>query len=75
MRGEHLLGFGPLLKLASKAMPSSHWNRPAFVRTDRILSTLFAFNYRYHRTTFWQRFAPTLGCWVIAKPTRDGRRP
>ena len=63
-----MIGFGPLLKVAAKAMPSSHWNHAAFVHLDALLSSLSAFNYRYHRTTFWQRFAPTLGCWVVSKP-------
>ena len=69
VRGTHLIGFGPLLKVAAKALPSSHWSHASFVRVDALLSSLFSFNYRYHRTTLWQRFAPTLGCWVVAKPS------
>lgn len=64
----HLVGFGPLLKIASKFNSSSHWNSPAFVWIDALLSAAFAPNYRYHRTKLLQRFAPTMGHWIITKP-------
>ena len=63
----NIVGFGPLLKLASKLKTSGHWNSPYFVKIDKLFSQLFLNNYRYHRTDFISRFAPTMGCWVLSK--------
>jgi len=63
----NIIGFGPLLKLASKLKTSGHWNNKYFVQTDNVFSKLFLNNYSYHRTSFVSRFAPTMGCWVLSK--------
>lgn len=62
-----LIGFAPLQKLASMFGSSSLWNSAAGLRIDALLSRAFARNYRYHRTTFLNRFAPATGHWVITK--------
>jgi SAM-dependent methyltransferase len=67
LRAAHMLGFGPLLKMAARVSPSAHWNSRAFVKFDALMSRAFRANYRYHRTKLWQRFAPTVGCWVIER--------
>ncbi|MBL8327723.1 MAG: class I SAM-dependent methyltransferase [Rubrivivax sp.] len=67
LRAEHQIGFGPWLKLCNKLAASSVWNNSSFVGIDRTLSAAFRWNYRYHRTTTWQRFAPTVGVWVCEK--------
>jgi SAM-dependent methyltransferase len=64
---EQLIGFGPLLKIASMLKSSSHWNSRVFVWIDALFSAGFAPNYRYHRTKLAQRFAPTMGYWTIFK--------
>ncbi len=65
----HQLGFGPLLKLANRMGGFDTWNSPAFTRLDQAASTAFRWNYKYHRTTIWQRFAPTVGFWALTKMT------
>lgn len=65
--GAWSVGFGPLVRIATRKPSASPWNSPGFVRVDRCLSRLSEFNYSYHRTRFLKRFAPTVGCWVLTK--------
>lgn len=62
-----MAGFAPLVWLAPRVGLRFPWNSPTFVRLDRLFSRASAFNYRYHRTTLAQRFAPTVGIWVFRK--------
>lgn len=62
-----LIGFGPLIKLATLRQGVYPWNSGAFVRLDRVLSALFSRNYTYHRTNLLRRFAPAIGYWVLSK--------
>lgn len=62
-----LVGFGPLVKIATLRRGVHPWNSPIFVGLDRAMSALFGFNYSYHRTSLYRRFAPTVGCWVLRK--------
>jgi len=41
------------------------------VWVDHVLSTLTQWNYRYHRTTFFQKLSPTAAAYVLRK--REGR--
>lgn len=62
-----LVGFGPLVNIASRRHGAAPWNSAAFVAVDRCLSALFKANYSYHRTRFLKRFAPTVGIWLFTK--------
>jgi SAM-dependent methyltransferase len=70
IRHEAVIGFGPLLHVASRIGLSLPWNSRAFVVFDRVLSRLTCWNYTYHRTSFFRRFAPTIGCFVLDKPEK-----
>ncbi|MCP3732904.1 class I SAM-dependent methyltransferase [Sphingomonas sp. MG17] len=69
---EHLVGFGPLLNLATRGSDATPWNNTLFVKVDRLFSKMTRWNWSYHRTQFLRRFAPTMGCWVLTKRS-DGR--
>jgi hypothetical protein len=68
-----LVGFGPLISLASRPAGATPWNKRAFVVVDRWLCRLSSSNWSYHRTSFLKRFAPTMGCWVLKKPAVGDR--
>ena len=69
---QRIVGFGPLLNLASRKPGAAPWNSMWFVKIDSLLSRLTEWNWSYHRTRFLRRFAPTMGCWVLTK-RGDGR--
>lgn len=69
---QRLVGFGPLLNLASRKHGAAPWNSAWFVKIDRLLSRATEWNWSYHRTSLLRRFAPTTGCWVLTK-RGDGR--
>lgn len=62
-----MVGFAPFLWLAPRVGFKFPFGNPTFVWLDRLFSRAAAFNYRYHRTTFTQRLAPTVGIWVLRK--------
>jgi SAM-dependent methyltransferase len=62
-----MIGFGPLVKLATRRPGAAPWNSRSFVAMDALCSRLSAFNYSYHRTTLARRFAPTVGVWLFRK--------
>lgn len=64
---ERFIGFSPLLVLVSWFC-GAPWNSNLFLFIDNILSYLTRWNITYHRTAFFSKFAPTIGCWVISKP-------
>lgn len=62
-----MIGFGPLVKLATRRPEAAPWNSRPFVAIDGLLSSFCAFNYSYHRTSLLKRFAPTFGVWLFRK--------
>ncbi|MBX9716162.1 MAG: class I SAM-dependent methyltransferase, partial [Burkholderiaceae bacterium] len=62
-----MIGFAPLVKLASRRPGTTPWNNRLFVGVDALLSRCSAFNYSYHRTSVLRRFAPTVGVWLFRK--------
>lgn len=69
-----MIGFGPLVKAATRRPDAMPWNSSLFVGVDGLLSRLSSINYSYHRTSFWRRFAPTMGVWVLQKGLRPSRQ-
>ena len=62
-----MIGFAPLVKMATRRPGAAPWNSRLFVGVDALLSRLSTPNYTYHRTVLWRRFAPTVGVWVFRK--------
>ena len=62
-----MIGFGPLVRLATRRPAAAPWNSRPFVAVDGMLSKFGAFNYSYHRTSLLKRFAPTVGVWLFRK--------
>jgi SAM-dependent methyltransferase len=68
---EDLVGFGPLVNLATRGSQAAPWNSPLFVKIDRLLSQMTQWNWTYHRTRLLRRFAPTMGYWVLTRRMDD----
>jgi len=62
-----LCDFSPLGRLAAK-LGIRIFSFPAGVLADSLLSNIFAFNRRYHRTSIWHKFAPASLALVLKKP-------
>jgi SAM-dependent methyltransferase len=56
----------PRLRLLLRRQP---YNSYLAVRLDKILSSGFAWNYRYHPVTVFQKLAPSLVSYVLQKPS------
>ncbi len=59
--------FSPLTKLAHH-LGGSVFDRAWATRLDAALARAFAFNWRYHRSHLWSRFAPGSVFYVLGKP-------
>ena len=63
---ENLGMFAPISKLG-RLLGKSTYNNNFLVKSDRILSNLFYFNYRYHSNTFVGKFCPSAVFYVLRK--------
>ena len=64
---ENLIGFSPMQKLLDKLRFKNYWNSKIIVKIDWLFCKVFAWNYKYHRTKLFDRFAPSTGYWVVSK--------
>lgn len=58
----------PLTVAAYSRLGRDLFNSRFGTRLDRILSTVFSFNERYHATTPWQKLRPSVAVLVLARP-------
>jgi len=59
IRHESLCSFPPAARIVEKVGIKRPYSSKGYVLLDSMLSSIFAFNYSYHRTKIWRRFAPT----------------
>ena len=59
--------FSPLRALVKRLGMSHPYNFNTFAHLDRILSGMFGWNVRYHRPSFFDKFAPGSGFWICSK--------
>jgi SAM-dependent methyltransferase len=59
--------FPPLEKIWAACFKASAYNSRFAVRLDAMASSLFQWNYRYHRTNMLRKFAPTSVIYVLGK--------
>lgn len=58
----------PVIDIGTRKLFRSHpYNSFMLTRMDAFLSRIFSWNYRYHRTSFFQKIAPRSICFVIQK--------
>lgn len=57
----------PPIHILFHKMSISPYNHRAIVYLDAVLSNLFAWNYRYHRTKWWHKISPRSACFVLKK--------
>lgn len=60
-------GFSPLTYVWNRISPSSIYNSSLAVMLDIMFCRLTKWNYRYHRQTVLERFAPSSVFWVLTK--------
>lgn len=60
--------FAAVSKLSKALGVSRPFNNSALTLLDRVFSTTFAWNKRYHRTSTFQKLAPASIAWVLQKP-------
>ena len=58
----------PLVYTPAKKLRWQVYNQSALTKLDSLLCKLFSWNIRYHRTTTWQKIAPTSLYLVLKKP-------
>ena len=63
-----LFDFAPFTRVMAE-LGKPAFTSPLATRVDRALAMLFAFNTKYHRTTFIERFGPASLALVLRKPT------
>ncbi|MGH8611260.1 MAG: class I SAM-dependent methyltransferase [Gammaproteobacteria bacterium] len=60
-------GFGPVTLAWHRLVRSSLYNSHVGLMLDVLCSRITAWNYRYHRQTVLDRFAPSSAFWVLSK--------
>ncbi len=68
---QETLGGFPLTPRLQFLLKGHHYNSYAAVMFDKFASRCFAWNYRYHPTTIFHKFTPTLVSYVLEKPGTD----
>jgi SAM-dependent methyltransferase len=64
---EALCSFPPVARVAENLGVKKPYACNAYVMLDAIFSSIFSFNYCYHRTSVWKKFAPTSVCLIAEK--------
>ena len=57
----------PALPKISDQLSINAYNNPMLTRIDFIVSSLFAWNMKYHRTKLFEKFAPVCICYILQK--------
>lgn len=65
-----LFDFAPFTRVMAE-LGTPTFTSPLATRIDRLLSLLFSFNTKYHRTSFIERFGPASLAMVLRKPSDE----
>jgi SAM-dependent methyltransferase len=65
----------PAIDHLGRFLDKPMWNSVAAVKIDALVSRLFAWNLRYHRESFLEKFGPAHAFWMVEKSSPPGIEP